>query len=108
MSTIQVFQPTEILSAVNSNALTHWVSAALQSGARILLIDLQHVEFMDSGGLGGLVLALKQVRRSGGRMAICALNDQLQMLLKLTDMEEVFEIYANQAEFEQTVQATLS
>lgn len=106
MPTIQVFQPTEILSAVNSSVLTQWVSAALQSGAKILLIDLRSVEFMDSGGLGGLVLALKQVRRSGGRMALCGLNDQLRMLLKLTDMEEVFEIYVNQADFEQTVQST--
>lgn len=105
MSTISVFQPTETLSAVNSSALTNWVSTALQSGTNILLIDLQKVEFLDSGGLGGLVLALKQVRRSGSRLAICTLNDQLQMLLKLTDMEEVFEIYTNRAEFEQTLQS---
>ncbi len=55
---------------------------------------------MDSLGLGGLIFALKRVQAAGGRMALCGLSGQTQMLLEATEMSRVFDIYSDPSEFE--------
>lgn len=94
-SHIEVIPLSGILDSVNGNELRHLVDEAIQSGHRLILVDCSAVEFMDSSGLGALVMALKQTRSSGGRFALFGLNDQLKMLLKLTDMTSTFEIVAS-------------
>jgi anti-sigma B factor antagonist len=101
---VQVIQMSGILDGVKGSQLRRMVEAALQSGHQVLLLDCAAVEFMDSSGLGALVMALKQTRASGGRLALCQINDQIKMLLELTDMESVFEIFADRRAFEQAMQ----
>jgi anti-anti-sigma factor len=47
----------------------------------MVLIDFQDVTFMDSSGLGALVLALKTVRAAGGKLFICSVNEQIKCYL---------------------------
>ncbi len=102
-SNVKVIQISGILDSLKGSQLRHAVEAAIQSGNRVLLLDCAAVEFMDSSGLGALVMALKQTRSGGGRLALCNINDQIKMLLELTDMESVFEIFADRSAFEQAV-----
>lgn len=99
MSTIKVFQPTRILSAASAVALIDWVDYNLQSGTQSLLIDFTHVSFMDSSGMGALVVALKRVRLADGVLALCSLNGQARMLFELAGMEQMFAIYATPEEY---------
>jgi anti-anti-sigma factor len=94
-SHIEVIPLSGILDSVSGNELRRLVDEAIQSGHRTILMDCSAVEFMDSSGLGALVMALKQTRSAGGRFALFGLNDQIKMLLKLTDMTSTFEIVAN-------------
>ena len=68
-----------------------------------MLIDFQDVTFMDSSGLGALVLALKTVRAAGGKLFICSINEQVRMLFELTSMDRVFQIFPNRDEFANTI-----
>jgi anti-anti-sigma factor len=99
MSKFNIFQPSRILSAGNASDLTDWTRFALDSGAKVLLIDFCHVMFMDSSGLGTLVSVLKMVQKAGGRMAVCSLSGQARMLFEVSGMEKLFEIYTSLDEF---------
>ena len=77
----------------------------VEDGAKRVLIDCQKVEFMDSSGLGSLVMSLKTVREAGSELSLCSLNDQLRLLLELTNMDDVFEVFASPEEFSQAVVA---
>ncbi len=79
------------------------VNDAVDQGALIILIDCKAIAFMDSSGLGTLVIALKKIREINGRFALCSINDQVKMLLNLTNMDSIFEIYTSQDEFRQAV-----
>ncbi len=103
MEHVKIFQPTGTLDGTKASQLRREISDAVAEGAKTVLIDLQGLTFMDSSGLGALVSALKTVRLSGGKLCICSVNNQVGMLFELTSMNRVFEIYANQAEFEQAV-----
>lgn len=57
---------------------------------------------MDSSGLGALVLALKSVRAAERQLALCSLNRQVKTLFQLTEIAQVFQIYEDRQQFEQS------
>lgn len=100
---VRVIQPSGLLDGVNGNQLQQEIAATVQAEVSQILINFEAVSFMDSSGLGALVIALKRVRGSGSRLSLCCLNDQVTMLLELTGMDEIFEIFSTQEEFHQAV-----
>lgn len=56
-----------------------------------MLLDLNHVDFIDSSCLGALVSILKSVNGQG-ELALCSLNDTIKNLFKLTRMDRIFSI----------------
>jgi len=106
MSAIQVFQPTRILSSSATGDLLDSVDDCLKAGTTNVLINLQNVLFMDSSGLGALVIAFKRVKAVNGHFALCSVNGQARMLLEQSGMGEVFEIYASLEAFSNAIAAT--
>lgn len=103
---IKVVEPSGILDSPKASQFRQEISNIVDGGANIVLIDLKDVTFMDSSGLGALVLALKTVRAAGGKLFICSINEQVRMLFELTSMDRVFEIYANRDEFNNAMLST--
>lgn len=96
---VTVVRPTDILD--NSKAVSF--RRQIVEGARqasMVLVDFSQVTFMDSSGLGALVLARKEVRNQGSQLYLCSLNNQLQMLFELTSMDRIFDIFSDQEEFQ--------
>lgn len=105
MEKICLYRPdTHILSAIESVTLTTWVSETLELGAKYLLIDFRRVLFMDSRGLGGLVIAHNRADKAGSLLGLCSLNGQARMLLEMSNLEQVFHIYETIEDFQQAVQ----
>ena len=100
---IKVIQPNGILDSTMAQQFRQEISEVLRSGAEIVLIDFKDVTFMDSSGLGALVLALKTVRAANGKLFICSINEQIRMLLELTSMDRVFQIFASRDEFNSSI-----
>ncbi|NJL36298.1 MAG: STAS domain-containing protein [Leptolyngbyaceae cyanobacterium RM2_2_4] len=103
MTTIKVIQPVGILDGVQATQIRREVADVVEQDAGIVLIDLKDVTFVDSSGLGALVVALRTVRAAGGKLYICSINDQVKMLFELTSMNQVFEVFIDQAEFNQQI-----
>ena len=105
MFNVKVYQPgNRILSAIDSVSLATWVSESLDNGSKYLAIDLQYVSFMDSRGLGALVLVHNRVEKVGGLLGICAVTGQAGMLLELTSMKNMFHVYESVTAFKRVVQ----
>ena len=100
-SNIKVIEPLGILTKAEAPNLRQMVDESLQAGAKMILIDFSNITFMDSGGLGSLVMIRKAVMEAKAQLFLCSLNDQIQMLFELTDMERIFKIYPNREQFEQ-------
>ena len=100
---VKVYQPNGILDATESQEFRQEITEIVSSGAKIVLVDFQNVTFMDSSGLGALVLAFKALRSADIKLVICSINEQIRILFELTGMDKVFEIFPSQEEFNQTV-----
>lgn len=97
----KIMQPSGILDSINGNQLRRDVNDAVDAGSTTILVDCELLSFMDSSGLGALVMCLKKVREANGRFFLCSVNDQVRMLLELTNMDNVFYILSNREELEQ-------
>jgi anti-sigma B factor antagonist len=94
----EVFQPLKIFSAASGQDLLSFVDRCLELGTTTIVVNFENVTFMDSAGLGALVTALKRLRLKNGVLGLCSLNGQARMLLDLTNMNNVFQIYSDLAE----------
>lgn len=99
-SDVKVLQPQGILDGTKATQFRQEISDSVLAGAKTVLIDFQDVTFMDSSGLGALVLALKTVRAAGSKLVVCSINEQIRILFELTSMDRVFEIFESREVFE--------
>ena len=102
-SNLQILEPSGILDGTQAETFRKEVDAALEAGADTLLIDLKNIKFVDSSGLGILVVVLKKVRAAQKRIYVCSINEQVKMLFELTSMDRVFEVLPDRSAFEAQV-----
>ncbi|HZD69574.1 MAG TPA: STAS domain-containing protein [Actinomycetes bacterium] len=64
-------------------------------GEHHLIVDLEHVTFLDSSGIGVLASALRRIREHGGSLCLTAPKPQVRRVLELTGITKLLPIYAN-------------
>jgi anti-sigma B factor antagonist len=76
-------------------ALGDRIDALLADGRRWVVIDLDRVDFIDSTGIGVLVAGLNRLRSVGGRLDLAGPSNRVVKLLRITNLDEVFSLYAS-------------
>jgi len=85
-----------LVAGEESTALRDAVKELAASGPVHLILDLAEVDYIDSTGLGGLVICFTTVRKAGGSIKLLNLTRRNIELLVLTKLETVFEIFADE------------
>jgi len=65
----------------------------IDGGAGAVLIDMNGIDYVDSTGLGELVGYLQQFKTQGRHLALLRPQRRILNLLKLTKLDEVFQIF---------------
>ena len=65
----------------------------LAKSSKALVVDLTKVSFLASLGIRTLMLSAKTLIRSGGDMAVCGANENVEKVLRTTGFNEVAGIY---------------
>jgi anti-sigma B factor antagonist len=97
---IKLLQPSGILDSTQSTPFRQEISKLVEDKTDIVVIDFKDVTFMDSSGLGALVLSREAILSKGAKLFICSINEQIKMLFELTNVDRVFEIFDNWEELE--------
>ncbi len=84
--------PDTFLDASNAPALKQRVAAMVERSSRLVL-DLAHVEFVDSSGCGAILTCLRQVNGMGGKLAVCGVTRPVQALFELVRMNRILDVY---------------
>lgn len=79
-----------------AGALRKQVSALSAAGTRNLVLDMRGVDYIDSTGLGALVMCATSLRKNGGNVKLLDLNRRNIELLVMTKLETVFEIFTDE------------
>ena len=73
------------------------VDEQVEPGQTRVLLDLSHVAFIDSTGLGVLVSLLKKMG-PGGRIAVIGVAPQVERLFQITRLDSLFKICGEREE----------
>jgi anti-sigma B factor antagonist len=76
-----------------ATALREKVAALSSAGAPNIVFNLGDVDYIDSTGLGALVMCATSARKSGGNVKLLNLNRRNIELLVMTKLATVFEIF---------------
>ncbi|MEG3858973.1 STAS domain-containing protein [Microcoleus sp. herbarium12] len=98
---ITVIRPLDHLNAATAGEFAQQLTTAI-SGAEVVgvLVDVGGVTFIDSAGLMALISGLKQAKKIGRRFSICSVSAGIRMILELSQLDRVFEIFENVESYE--------
>jgi anti-sigma B factor antagonist len=66
------------------------------SGKKNVLLNIEHLNYMDSAGMGELVAACTTVRNLGGDLKLLNPQERITNLLQMTKLSTVFAIFADE------------
>jgi len=69
------------------------ITELISAGRKSVILDMKHVDFIDSTGLGTLVVAHTQLQKAGGSVKLLNVSKRNVQLLVLTKLSTVFEMF---------------
>ncbi len=79
-------------------ALRQAVRGALSEGKTKIILNLKHVSYIDSSGIGELVSTLIALNRENGRLMLQNLSPRVRELLDICKLMIIFEVCESEAE----------
>lgn len=77
----------------STNQFRETIEESIQSGTTNIILNLRGVEYIDSTGLGALVLCFTKAQKAGGSLKLVSLNRRDMELLVLTKLTTIFDVY---------------
>ncbi len=69
-----------------------------KTGAKILVINLKNVSYMDSSAIAVLVETLQKLRKLGGKVCLTNLQPRVKGLLEIARLNSIFSIFSDEAD----------
>lgn len=60
-----------------------------------IIFDLANVNFMDSSGIGMIIGRYKILEKSGGKIYIINVNEQLESIIEISGLKKIISFYNN-------------
>jgi len=86
------------LTVGGASDLREKVNEQLAAGNLQQILNLKEVEYIDSTGLGTMVICFMSVQKAGGSLKLCQLNRRNLELVLLTKLSTVFQIFNEEQE----------
>ena len=87
-----------IITGESAGTVQGLIRRILTEGHRKILLDMAHVIWVDSMGIGELVSALVSVTHAGGQIKLLKVRENIKELLSITGLHTVFAIYDDELE----------
>ena len=76
--------------------LRETINKEIAQGSTKNILNLEEVDYIDSTGLGGMVICYTTLQKAGGTLKLLKLNRRNIELLLLTKLSTVFELFADE------------
>ncbi len=98
VNNIKVLKISGSFDVYTAGPAREWIQTASSEFPSNIVIDMSEVQFIDSTALAILVQGMRRSRERNGDIYLCSLQQPVRMVLELTRLDKVFEIYSNEAE----------
>lgn len=82
----------------SSDALRKAIHRLMMEGQKRILLNLAHVSYVDSSGLGDLIASHLTLEKNGGEIKLLRLTQRVRELMVITRLLTVFDIYEDETE----------
>ena len=97
-SSTSVFDISGEVTSAAENQLTEAYNLATSAGAKIIILNLTDLEYMNSSGIGLLVTLLIRTQRQNQKLLAYGLNKHYQQIFELTRLNEAIGIFPSEQE----------
>jgi len=87
-----------LMGGPDASTLNTMLHQLLGEGKKRVVLDLSGVQFINSSGLGLLIGGVNAMRSAGGTLKVAGASEKVRGLIKITKLEQVFELYPTVAE----------
>jgi anti-sigma B factor antagonist len=77
----------------SSQELEWEIDKLIHEGSKHVVLDVTHVDRIDSAGLGILTLASGKARAAGGDMRVAGASGFVDQVIKMTKLDSVFAVF---------------
>lgn len=84
------------LTVGEASIIREKVNALLAAGHNNIIFDLGQVDYIDSTGLGSMVICYTTLKKTGGALKLLNLNKRNIELLLLTKLHTIFEVFSDE------------
>jgi anti-anti-sigma factor len=81
-----------------TDTLVKRITEILDSGAQHILLDFSGITYINSSGLCALIVVGKRLARSGGKLVLAEVSEQIQKVLKISGLASFFTLHRTKAE----------
>ncbi|MGA2132860.1 MAG: STAS domain-containing protein [Bryobacteraceae bacterium] len=85
-----------ITMGAEAGALREKVAALTAAGSKYVILNMAQIDYIDSTGLGALVMCATSQRKAGGMLKLLNLNRRNIELLVMTKLATVFDLFTDE------------
>ena len=74
------------------------LEAVIAESDAALVLDFEDVSYVSSAGMRVILLAAKNLQKSGMRLVLCSMNDSIREVFKISGFDKIIPIHNSQAE----------
>ena len=87
-----------LVLGLENNGLRTMIDNLLLSGATKIVVNLEHVNSVDSAGIGTLIEMHRKTKAKGGRLVLAHLGPKLRQALEIARLLTLFESFATETD----------
>jgi len=88
----------KLMGGPDADIFKDTVKQLIQEGYKNVLVNLSHVPWVNSTGLGILIAGYTTLKREGGTLKLLNVTDRIESILMITKLGTIFESYSDEAE----------
>jgi len=88
--------PEREIGITNAEQLKQAFDDAVNRNEKKLLVDFSAVSYIDSSGLTMLIEMYQRLKKTGGSLRLCAMNNKIKNIIEITSLDNFFEIFDTQ------------
>jgi anti-sigma B factor antagonist len=96
---IDVFAMSGRLTMGSDSQNVEWnLAKLLQENHKKVIFDLSAVNFLDSSGIGILVMCHAKLKKAGGSLRIAGAQGMVRQIIEMTNVNKLIELYSTSSE----------
>jgi len=98
MESIVILDISGALNLYVASLLRDTVDKKILEGHTRLMVNLRNVDYIDSSGIGVLIICAQSLQKCGGALALSDASDDVKKVFALTGLQKYFKFFKNESE----------